>query len=92
MIPTLAVIGMIVGTVSGVGSLAMILRFYWLVYDRGGPLDLAAAAAAVQQVHDSSWAARLGRFLPRSSAGEPGDQNDAAEADHEPKDPAPITA
>ena len=67
MISTLAVIGVITGGVCGLASLALLLRFLWRVYDRGGRTDLVAAAKALRQVHDPNWAAKLTRFLPSSS-------------------------
>lgn len=59
MISTLAVIGVIVGAISGLASLALLLLFLWRVYDRGGQTDLVAAAKALRQVRDP--ASRRGR-------------------------------
>jgi hypothetical protein len=67
MISTLAVIGVTVGAVSGLASLALLLLFLWRVYDRGGRTDLVAAAKALRQVHDPNWSAKLSRFVPNSS-------------------------
>ena len=64
MIPTLVIAGLIVGAVAGLVSLMLILRFFWLVYDRGGSNDLASAADAVHQVYDPIWADKLTCFLP----------------------------
>ena len=50
MISTLAAIGLIVGSITGLLSLALVLRFLWLVYERGGARDLAAAARALRLI------------------------------------------
>src|SRR4029079_4269144 len=79
---TVAVVGLIVGAASGLASLALLLWFLWRVYDRGGRTDLVAAAKALRQVYDPSWAAKLSRFLPSSSS--PEDAGDPRNPDDEP--------
>jgi hypothetical protein len=49
---------------TGLASLALVLRFLWLVYDRGGRADLIAAARAFRQVHDPNWVVSPSKFLP----------------------------
>jgi hypothetical protein len=50
MISTIVIVGIVVGGLSGVIGLALILRFLWLVYDRGGSPHLMAAAAALRSI------------------------------------------
>ena len=61
---TLALAGLIVIAASGLISLALILRFLWRVYDRGGPTHVRSVADALRQVYDPSWAAKLVGYLP----------------------------
>jgi hypothetical protein len=60
---TLALASLIVVTMSGLISLMLILRFLWRVYERGGPTHVKSAAAALQQVYDANWVAKLSRSL-----------------------------
>jgi hypothetical protein len=60
---TTIIIGVItVATLAGVVSLALILRFLWRVYERGGRSDLTAAAKALRLVHDPNWIFLLGKL------------------------------
>lgn len=53
MFPTLAAVSLIVTGVAGVITLALILRFLWRVYERGGATDLTTAAEAVRSIRPS---------------------------------------
>ena len=58
----LALAGLTVVAASGLISLALILRFLWRVYDRGGPTHVRSAADALRRVYDPSWMAKLRRL------------------------------
>jgi hypothetical protein len=49
--------------VTSLASFALALCFLWLVYDRGGSVDLVAAAKALRQVHNPNRAVSLRRSL-----------------------------
>jgi hypothetical protein len=71
MSSTLALAGLTIIAASGLISLALILRFLWRVYDRGGPTHVRSAAAALREVYDPHWAAKLGHSLPRAGSKKP---------------------
>ena len=55
----------VVAVVAGVIiSLAMILVFFWLVYDRGGPKHVRDVAKALRKVYDPRWPRKLLGTLP----------------------------
>jgi hypothetical protein len=45
-------------------SLAMILIFFWKVYERGGPTHLEQAARALREVYDPEWASKVMKYIP----------------------------
>src|SRR3954469_25323555 len=65
---TLVLARLIVIAVSGLTSLALILRFLWRVYDRGGPPHVRSAADALRQVYDPNWVAKLAGCLPEKGS------------------------
>jgi hypothetical protein len=61
MSPTTVALGVLV--VGVVTSLAMILWFFWCVYDRGGPKHVQDVAKALREVYDPTWPSRLLDFV-----------------------------
>jgi hypothetical protein len=53
-------------------ALAMILRFLWCVYHRGGPKHVLDVARALRQVYDPNWPAKLLGYLPAVDTEEEG--------------------
>lgn len=63
-------------------SLAMILYFLWLVYERGGPKHVGDVAKALRVVYDPNWPTKLLGYLPNVDAD---DEQDIDSADELPQ-------
>jgi len=65
--------------VSGViASLAMILYFLWLVYERGGPKHVRDVAKALRLVYNPNWPTKLLGYLPDVDADDEQDEGKSA--------------
>ena len=61
---TVVVIGVTAVIVGVIVCLRMILKFFWKVYDRGGPTHVGTVATALREVYDPEWPTQALRYLP----------------------------
>ena len=71
-------------------SLAMILIFFWKVYERGGPTHLEQAARALREVYDPEWASKVMKHVRASGRTQTGTTSPATTwRSRRPSDPEP---
>jgi hypothetical protein len=76
MTATTIAVSLVVGGI--IVSLAMILYFLWLVYERSGPKHVGDVAKALRVVYDPNWPTKLLGYLPNVGADDEQDEDKSA--------------
>ncbi len=65
MTPSTVTAIVVIAVVAGVIiTLAMILKFLWRIYERGGPSHVSSVAKALHEVYDPQWPSKVLGYLP----------------------------